>query len=199
MAAVALALLVLPACRQDMHDQPKIEALEASPFFDDDQGARTPPQHTVARGALQADDLLYRGRGPGGAPAEGFPFPISAEALSRGRVRYDAFCSPCHDRAGTGRGMVVQRGFKQPPSLHIPRLRQVPPGYHFQIITNGFGQMSGYASQISPRDRWMIVAYIRALQLSQGARQAELAPMDRAALARDGAPTRDPAPGGHAE
>ena len=179
---VATALLMLlAACRQDMHDQPKAEPLEPSGFFDDHRASRPIPPGTVARGHLEADTALYGGI-ERGAPVEEFPFAVSHETLARGRERYDIFCSPCHDRTGGGRGMIVQRGFKQPPALSDARLRQVPAGYLFQVVSNGFGQMPGYSTQVPARDRWAIVAYVKALQLSQHATLADVPEARRAEL-----------------
>src|SRR6187549_3023319 len=168
----SLALLLLCAttgCRQDMHDQPKYESLEASTFFPDGRASRPLVPGTVARGQLREDTHLYEGK-VSGKPAETFPFPIDLKTLERGQQRYNIYCSPCHDRVGNGNGMVVRRGFRPPPSYHIERLRKVPPGYLYDVITNGFGAMQDYAAQIPVRDRWAIVAYIRALQFSQNAR-----------------------------
>ncbi len=176
----ALALLVpaaLVACRQDMHDSPHVEPLEKSAFFADGRSARPAVPGTVARGELVLDPHLTEGV-VDGAPATTFPFPVTADVLARGRQRYDVFCSPCHDRAGLGQGMVVQRGMKQPTSFHVQRLREAPPGYVFDVITRGFGAMYDYADRIAPRDRWAIVAYVRALQLAQGADASSLPPED---------------------
>jgi mono/diheme cytochrome c family protein len=163
-----------------MHDQPKYEPLEATTFFDDGMSARPPVPGTVARGSLGGDELFLTGK-VGGQPAPVFPYPVTREMVDRGQERYDIFCAPCHDRVGTGRGMVVRRGYREPPSLHIERLRAAPPGHFFDVITNGFGAMPDYRAQIPPADRWAIVAYVRALQLSQHA------PAEAAALA-GGAP-----------
>ena len=160
-------------CRQDMHNQPKFKPLRESDFFHDARSARQPVPGTIARGQLRLDEPFFTGKSQGTFVAA-FPFPVTRELLERGRERYDIYCSVCHDRAGYGRGMVVQRGFRQPPSFHTDRLRQAPVGYLFNIITNGFGQMPDYAAQIAPRDRWAIVAYIRALQLSQQATLADV-------------------------
>ncbi len=122
----------------------------------------------LPRGQLREDTHLYEGK-VGGKPAETFPFPIDLKTLQRGQQRYNIYCTPCHDRVGNGDGMVVRRGFRRPPSYHIERLRQAPPGYLYDVITNGFGAMQDYAAQIPVRDRWAIVAYVRALQLSQNA------------------------------
>jgi len=151
-----------------MHDQPKYESLEASTFFPDGRASRPLVPGTVARGQLREDTHLYEGK-VSGKPAETFPFPIDLKTLERGQQRYNIYCSPCHDRVGNGNGMVVRRGFRPPPSYHIERLRKVPPGYLYDVITNGFGAMQDYAAQIPVRDRWAIVAYVRALQLSQNA------------------------------
>lgn len=177
---VALAVC-LPACRQDMHDQPRYKPLRASTFFGDGRSARPILEGTVARGQLREDPHLYTGK-IGDQPADTFPFPVTRDVLERGRTRYDIFCSPCHDRVGAGRGMVVRRGFRQPTSLHDTRLREAKAGYFFDVITNGFGVMPDYAVQIPVRDRWAIVAYIRALQLSRHATLAEVPAADRAKL-----------------
>ena len=165
---VLLLLCATAGCRQDMHDQPKYESLEASTFFPDGRASRPLVPGTVARGQLREDTHLYEGK-VSGKPAETFPFPIDLKTLERGQQRYNIYCSPCHDRVGNGNGMVVRRGFRPPPSYHIERLRKVPPGYLYDVITNGFGAMQDYAAQIPVRDRWAIVAYVRALQLSQNA------------------------------
>jgi hypothetical protein len=175
---------LLTACRQDMQDQPRYQPFERSDFFDDKRAARPPVPGSVARGHLDEDDGMFRGK-QGNGPLEELPLVLDANLLRFGRERYDIYCSPCHDRVGTGRGMIVQRGFKQPPSLHEERLRIAPVGHFFQVITNGFGVMSGYAAQIPARDRWAIVGYIRALQLSQHATLADVPPDQRAKLEQD--------------
>lgn len=170
---MVLAILAVPAffqlgCRMDMHDQPRYETYEKSDFFEDGRASRIPPEGTVARRDLRQDELYYTGR-MNGTDSEVFPFPVTETVLRRGQERYDIYCSPCHDRVGTGRGIIVQRGMKQPPSFHIVRLKEAPVGYFFNVITNGYGVMFSYSSRVSPEDRWSIAAYIRALQLSQGA------------------------------
>ena len=172
------------ACRQDMHDQPKYRPLQPSSFFEDGTSARLPVPGTVARGHLRDDPVLYTGvsgRTEAGAPvyADLFPFPISRQDLDRGQQRYDVFCSVCHDRLGTGNGMVVRRGFPRAATLHDERLRDAPVGYLFDVISNGFGAMPQYSAQIPPQDRWKIVAYVRALQLSQNATVDDVPPDDR--------------------
>ncbi len=181
----ALAVLVCTnavACRQDMHDQPKLQPYEVSDFFADGMASRLPVEGTVARGELRADDHLYRGVDSEGNFATSIPFAVDADLLNRGRERFDIFCSPCHGRTGDGNGMIVQRGFKAPQSLHQERLRNAQPGYYFDVMTNGFGDMSGYASQVPVADRWAIAAYVQALQFSRNAQVARLAPQDLAAL-----------------
>lgn len=160
--------LLTASCRQDMHDQPRYEPLERSNFFSDQRAARPAIAGTVARGQLNLDEHLHTGK-INGALAATFPFPITKDVLHRGQERFNIFCSPCHGRVGDGRGMIVQRGFRQPPSFHIQRLREAPPGYYFDVITNGFGAMYSYASRVPVEDRWAIAAYIHALQLSQNA------------------------------
>ncbi|HEX6202430.1 MAG TPA: cytochrome c [Thermoanaerobaculia bacterium] len=174
LAAVAVALpLAVAGCRQGMFDDARIEPYEASPVFADGSSARPLPAGTVARGRLAADPVLATGAVPGGGFAPN-PLPITRELLTRGRERYDVFCSPCHDRVGTGRGMIVRRGYQRPPSFHEPRLKEIADGHIFDVATRGFGQMPSYASQVAVEDRWAIVAYVRALQLSQDAELAAL-------------------------
>ena len=168
-ASCVIAGVVLGGCRQDMHDQPKFIPLRPSSFFDDGRSARPIPEGTVARGHLNDDTLLYTGKGPDGKPVNDFPFPVTKEVILRGQQRFNIYCTPCHDRTGNGNGMVVQRGYRHPPTYHSDRLRQVPNGYIFDVITNGFGAMPDYAAQIPPADRWAIVSYVRALQFSQQA------------------------------
>ena len=163
-----LGLLVLAGCRQDMHDQPRFKPLAMSDFYADMRSARPPVEGTVARGQLHDDTYFYTGK-VGDNPGDYMPFPVTRDVLARGQQRFDIFCSPCHSRMGDGNGIVVQRGFRAPPSYHTERLRKAPLGYFFEVMTYGFGAMSEYAPQIPARDRWCIVAYIRALQLSQSA------------------------------
>jgi hypothetical protein len=161
-----IALLALAGCRQDMHDQPRFKPLAKSDFYADLRSARPPVEGTVARGQLHEDTYFYTGK-VGENPGDYMPFPVTQEVLQRGRERFDIYCTPCHSRLGDGNGMVVQRGFQHPPSYHTDRLRKAPLGYFFMVMTEGFGAMPDYAEQVPPRDRWCIVAYIRALQLSQ--------------------------------
>ncbi|MGA7909729.1 MAG: cytochrome c [Candidatus Sulfotelmatobacter sp.] len=169
-----MAITASTACRLDMHMQPKQNPLSRSDFFADQRSERPPVEGTVARGELRADTYFYTGK-IGNSPGDYMPFPATKEVLARGRERYDIFCAPCHSRLGDGNGFVPSRGFaRKPPSYHIPRLQKAPLGYFYDVITNGFGIMPDYAAQIPPRDRWDIVAYIRALQLSQDATRADV-------------------------
>ena len=180
---VSLLLLVCStvACRQDMHDQPKYEPLQESHFFSDHRSSRPLIEGTVAQGQLKTDKHLHTGK-RAGQLLDTLPFPVTEQVLKRGRQRYDIFCSPCHARVGTGEGIVVQRGFRPPPSLHTQRLREAPVGHLFDVITNGYATMYSYATRISPSDRWAIVAYVRALQLSQHAWIEELPERDQTRL-----------------
>ncbi len=173
MTALALALITLAGCRQDMHNQPKYRPLRESDFYQDRRSARPIVEGTVARGDLEQDTYYYTGK-VNGQPGTELPMPVTKELLDRGEERYNIYCSPCHSRVGDGNGMIVQRGFKQPPSYHIDRLRQAPIGHFYDVITNGFGAMSEYKAQIPVADRWAIAAYIRALQLSQNATKADV-------------------------
>jgi hypothetical protein len=181
MLLVAITLLALTGCRQDMHDQPKYRPFERNPFFADQRASRPLVPGVVARGHLDADEAFFTGAS-NGVPVASNPMPVTRDLLLRGRQRYDIYCSPCHDRVGAGEGMIVLRGYKQPPSLHTDRLRAVPDGYFFQVMTNGFGVMPTYKAQVPTDDRWAIVAYIRALQLSQHASLSDLPASERAKL-----------------
>ena len=180
-AALAALLVCLPGCRLDMHIQPKYLPLAKTDFFGDGRSERPVVEGTVARGHLRLDEHMYTGK-VNGQLATTFPFPITRADLERGRERFNIYCTPCHDSAGTGRGMIVQRGFPAPPSYHIQRLRDAPVGHFFDVITNGLGNMYGYGSRVTPEDRWRIVAYIRALQLSQFATLADVPPAEREKL-----------------
>ena len=193
--AIALVLAAASGCRQDMHDQPKYIPLRYSSFFADARSERPLVPGTVARGHLDEDALLYTGKGPDGKPSNLFPFPVTKDVIKRGQQRFDIYCTPCHDRTGYGLGMVVRRGYRHPPSYHTDQARALANGFIFDVITNGFGAMPDYAAQIPVRDRWAIVAYVRALQLSQHASVKDLTAEDRARLPQTGtAPA--PAKGG---
>lgn len=171
-----VALIVIAGCRQDMHDQPKFKPLAKSDFYADLRSSRPPVEGAVARGQAHEDSYFYSGMIPGtNNPGDYMPFPVTQELVERGRERFNIYCSPCHSRVGDGNGYVPKRGFARiPPSFHIDRLRKAPLGYFFDVMTHGFGMMPDYASQISPQDRWAIVSYIRALQLSQGATTSDV-------------------------
>ncbi|MGA8222231.1 MAG: cytochrome c [Candidatus Acidiferrales bacterium] len=190
----AIALLIA-GCRLDMHLQPKYLPYQPTTFFDDGRSERQPVPGTVARGHLRLDELLYTGK-ENGVLADKFPFPITRADLERGRDRYNIYCTPCHDYTGSGRGMIVQRGFSPPPSFHIDRLRGAPAGHFFDVITNGLGPMFSYASRVEPEDRWRIAAYIRALQLSQHAELRDAPRDQREKLTQEAAESTAPqAPG----
>ena len=216
---IGLGLLLLSGCRQEMAHQPSYRPLRPSVFFEDGMSARPLVKGTIARGQLKDDVHLYEGKWPaeiqGGLQAAGiigaaagnpmetmawgfdralyadsFPFPITRQVLDRGQQRYNIYCAVCHDRTGTGNGMIVQRGFTPPPSYHTDlsrglklrgihqKLPDAPVGYYFEVITRGFGAMPDYAEQVSAKDRWAIIAFIRALQLSQHATLADVRDAD---------------------
>lgn len=171
-AGICLLALLVASCggtlRQDMANQPRQNPLSPSSFFPDGRSARPVLDNTVVRGATDEDNLFVP------KESNAFPLPITIELLQRGQDRYKIFCSPCHGLQGDGNGMVTLRGMKHPPTYHQDRLRNVPNGYLFDVVTNGFGAMNGYSAQVAPRDRWAIVAYVRALQLSRNAPVGEL-------------------------
>jgi mono/diheme cytochrome c family protein len=193
---VIVSTLALGACRQDMHNQPKYKPLRGTAFFADGASARPLLEGTVARGTLQENDAFFTGK-TGTALVRELPFKVDEAAVSRGQERYNIFCAPCHDATGTGRGMVVQRGYKQPPSFHEDRLRNIEAGYFFDVMTNGFGSMPDYRAQLSARDRWNVVAYIRALQLSQGAPAADVPGGDPLKAGQAAAPAAPQGPAKH--
>jgi mono/diheme cytochrome c family protein len=187
-------LLLAGGCRQDMHDAPRYDPLEASALFTQGASARPLVEGTVARGLLVEDELLTTGK-IGGTLVDQFPFPITAADLNRGEERFNVFCAPCHSRLGDGQGMVVQRGYRMPPTFHDDRLRQAPAGHFFDVMTNGFGVMPDYRAQVPVADRWRIVAYIRALQLSQSAAASDVPDAEMARLqAGETTPAAPPAP-----
>ena len=173
LVALMMCLVAVSACRQDMHNQPKYRGLRASAFFPNTSSARPLVDGTVARGTLQTDAVFFTGKN-GAMLVNELPFPVTHEVLDRGQERFNIYCTPCHDATGSGNGMVVQRGYPQPQSFHTDRLRQMEAGYFFDVMTNGFGRMPDYRVQITARDRWNIVAYIRALQLSQNAARTDV-------------------------
>jgi len=154
--------------RQDMATQPKARPLRPSEFFADGRSERPLLENTVARGSLANDELFVP------KESNSFPLPVTQELLNRGEDRYRIFCAPCHGLQGDGNGIITMRGMKHPPSYHQDQLRQSPNGYYYDVITNGFGAMLGYSAQVPPRDRWAIIAYIRALQLSRNVKYGDL-------------------------
>jgi mono/diheme cytochrome c family protein len=177
----AVFALMWCGCAPNMSEQPKYKSLAESKFFPDSRTARPVIKDTVARGYLRSNESLYQGKANGALIAR-IPVPVTKQVLERGHERFDIYCSPCHGRVGDGGGMVSQRGFRRPPSYHTDRLREQSDGHYYDVITNGFGAMASYASRIPPGDRWEIVAYIRALQLSQAARIDDVPPAQRQTL-----------------
>jgi mono/diheme cytochrome c family protein len=191
-AALVLGLAAAAAgCRQDMHDQPKYKPFRPSDFFGDDRSARPLVEDTVARGQLRADAAYFTGK-QDAMPVDVLPVAVTPALLRRGQQRYGIYCTPCHGQTGRGDGMVVQRGYRRPPSFHIDRLRNEKTGYFFDVITSGFGAMPDYAAQIAVPDRWAIVAYLRALQLSENARLEDV-PADRRGALTPASPAPSPA------
>jgi len=183
LVSVAITLIFFAvACRQDMQDQPKYKPLAPSRFFSDGKSARqlvegTAPYSPEGKATPPAADL---------SKMTTLPFALTPQVMNRGQERFNVYCSPCHGRLGYGNGMVVQRGFRAPPSYHIDRLRQAPLGHFYGVMTNGFGAMSSYADKVAPDDRWAVAAYIRALQLSQRATINDAPPEVRAKLQSGG-------------
>ena len=176
-----LTVLLGAACRQDMHDQPKAKPQSKSTFFLDGRTGRPLVEGAVARGDLREDDAYEKGK-VDGKFVTALPIPVDSAVMERGRERYNIFCAPCHGQTGLGNGMVVQRGYKTAASHHQDRLRNETNGYWFDVITNGFGVMPGHADKIPVHDRWAIVAYVRALQLSRHAAAADIPEAERQAL-----------------
>ncbi|HLW64183.1 MAG TPA: cytochrome c [Gemmataceae bacterium] len=215
---LVVLISLLAGCQQKMANQPSYKPLDANPFYKDNQSARPLVPGTLARGHLHTDLALFTGKtteesrdwsraavivgtghagGLGAAVAavaeqadyvDTFPFPITREVLQHGHDRFMIYCVVCHDALGTGRGKIVERGYTPPPSYHIERLRQVPVGHFFDVITRGYGSMPSYGEQIPPRDRWAIAAYIRALQLSQHFPEKQLTEQMRAEWKHAGRP-----------
>ena len=178
-----VSLACLAACRSDMQDQPKYKPLRPSAFFPDGRSSRPVVPGTIARGMPPAESSKVTGKS--GSTYIANPLPRTTAVLARGRQRYDIYCAPCHDRVGTGSGMIVERGFKAPPTFHQDRLRDVADGYIFETITEGFGVMPNYAQQIPIDDRWAIAAWIRVLQRSQYATIDDVPAAERAALEQE--------------
>ena len=171
--AVMAATMLLAGCRQDMHDQPKFYPQRGTSLFVDGRSVRPQVDNTVSRGQLREDAYFDSGM-QNGAEGNSIPVPVTMELLQRGQERYNIYCTPCHSRVGNGAGMIVQRGYRPAGNFHTERLRNAPLGHFFSVITNGYGAMPDYAAQLTPADRWAVVAYIKALQLSQNASQADV-------------------------
>jgi hypothetical protein len=176
--AAAALLAVLGGCRQDMQNQPKFVPQRSTTFFADGRSARSQVEHTVARGQLREDAYYYTGLVPGSTDPDGerdlLPFPVTMQVLARGQERFNVYCTPCHSRVGNGDGMIVQRGYKPAGNFHDPRRLAQPLSHYFYVMTNGYGAMPDYSAQLTPTDRWAVAAYIRALQLSQNATEADV-------------------------
>jgi mono/diheme cytochrome c family protein len=186
-AAMAV-VFVMAGCRQDMHNQPKFVPQRGTTFFADGRSVRPQVENTVGRDQLHADEYFYTGIA-GGKEGDGLPIPLTTETMERGQERYNVYCTPCHSRVGNGAGMIVQRGYRPAGNFHTDRLRGAPLGHFFAVITNGYGAMPDYAAQLTPEDRWAVVAYVRALQLSQAAKPDDVASgghvQDLHAIAKD--------------
>jgi mono/diheme cytochrome c family protein len=206
LVAFAVLSLFATGCRRDMQDQPKMKPFRSSSFFRDGLSGRQPVAGTVARGYLRENTALFTGKKSGVSASsptpsttataqnaypddvETFPFAVNEDIVKRGQERYNIFCSVCHGKTGNGDGMIVRRGYRRAASFNDDRLRQAPVGHFFDAITNGWGAMPAYAPQIPVQDRWAIIAYIRALQLSQ---------QTAAAASSTPAPAASPTTGGH--
>lgn len=188
--AIAAAFMTTVACRQDMQNQPKYKPLGQNRFFADGRDARPIPAGTIATDELNANDAYHTGEA-NGEFVDRIPVPITMALLHRGQERFGIFCSPCHGLVGDGNGMVAQRGFRAPADLHTERLREVPPGYIYQVITNGYGAMPDHGDQIPVSDRWAIVAYVRALQYSRNATVADVPTAARSDLEQRGTAPED--------
>jgi mono/diheme cytochrome c family protein len=200
-SSFALSLLALTACRDDMHNQPRYKPLAATDFFSDHRSARPAVEGTIPRGHLRIDEARYTGK-ISGEDIDQFPIPIARADIERGQERFNIYCTPCHGRLGDGNGMVVLRGYRQAASYYSDKLMKAPVGHFFDVVTNGFGAMPSYSSRITPDDRWRVIAYIRALQLSESAKLSDVPADQRQNLPvepppREYGPAQQPAsPGG---
>ncbi len=173
LALLAATLLASAGCRQDMHNQPKFYPQRGTTFFADGRSVRPQVENTVARGQLHENAYFYTGMN-GDQEGTTMPFPVTMDVLERGQERYNIYCTPCHSRVGNGAGMIVQRGYSKAGNFHTARLQAAPLGHFFSVMTNGYGSMPDYAAQLTPADRWAVVAYIKALQLSQNAQAGDV-------------------------
>jgi hypothetical protein len=172
-ASISATILFTIGCRQDMHDQPKFIPQRGTSFYADGRSARPQVENTVGRGQLHENTYFYTGF-VSGKEGDSMPYPVTMEVLERGQERYNIYCTPCHSRVGNGAGMIVQRGYAQAGNLHTPRMQAAPLGHFFNVISNGYGAMPDYSAQVTVEDRWAIVAYIKALQLSQNATSVDV-------------------------
>jgi mono/diheme cytochrome c family protein len=171
--AVGFAALACVGCRQDMQDQPKFVPQRSTTFFNDGRSVRPQVAHTVARGQLDEGSFFYTGLLEG-KEVDMLPFPVSMQVMARGQERFNIYCTPCHSRVGNGAGMIVQRGYKPAGNFHSARILAEPVSHYFYVMTNGYGSMPDYSAQLTPADRWAVAAYIRALQISQSATEADV-------------------------
>jgi hypothetical protein len=172
-ATAAVISMFALGCRQDMQDEPKFIPQRGTSFYADGRSVRPQAANTVARNQLHEDGYFYTGL-TNGKEGEGMPFPVTMQVLERGQERFNVYCTPCHSRVGNGAGMIVQRGYAPAGNFHTARLETAPLGHFFHVISNGYGAMPDYSAQLTPADRWAVVAYIKALQLSQKATQADV-------------------------
>ncbi len=173
-ASLLAGAALLSSCRQDMHNQPKFYYQRGTTFFADGRSVRPQVEKTVARGQLHEDSYFYTGL-VNGVEGTNMPFPVTMDVLARGQQEYNVFCTPCHSRVGNGVGMIVQRGYAKAGNFHTARLYAAPLGHFYNVIANGYGAMPDYSAQLTPEERWSVVAYIRALQLSQNAQESDVA------------------------
>ena len=168
-----VAIVLIAGCRQDMHNQPKFVPQRGTDFFLDGRSARAQVIHTVARGQVDIGDFFHTGL-QDGKEVDALPFPVTLAVLQRGQEQFNTYCTPCHSRVGNGAGMIVERGYKPAGNFHDAKRLAEPLSHYFYVITNGYGAMPDYAAQVETADRWAIAAYIRALQLSQNAKQSDV-------------------------
>ena len=168
-----MALMLAAGCRQDMQDQPKMIPQRGTEFFADGRSARPQVVGTVSRDQLHQDEYFYTGL-VDGKEQDALPFPATLQVLERGQERFNVYCTPCHSRVGNGLGMIVERGYKPAGNYHDAKRLAQPLSHYFFVMTNGYGAMPDYSAQLTPADRWAVAAYIRALQLSQNATQADV-------------------------
>jgi mono/diheme cytochrome c family protein len=184
LATVAVSAILTGCRKPEMHQQEKKDPHEASTLFADGIASRPLVEGTVVRGQPRTDGILYTGTGADGKASAEFPWQMTAADLQQGKKMFDIYCYVCHGKTGYGDGMIVQRGFVRPQSFHTDRVKNAPPGYIYQVITNGYGAMYSYAERVTPEDRWRIAAYIKALQVSQSQEFATLTPEEKTRVAQ---------------